>query len=263
MRKRVLLLASTALFVLLASGVALAATISCPNRDANLCVGTPKDDTMTGTKSADDIRGRGGNDSIHSKAGNDKVDGAAGYDEMLGEKGNDTIYGGEGKDRLVGGILGDLPSPGAGDDTLKGEGNRDEMLGAAGDDTLNGGEGEDYMYGYGGVCESSLKEGETDTDTLKGGPGPDFMYGGPGLNDTLVGGPGTDDLNGDYPAWALGCLPQPDVVSLEPYEGDDHIYAVDGEQDFVYCAGGTDTVEADAIDEVDEATCETVNTSTQ
>jgi len=43
----------------------------------------------------------------------------------------------------------------------------------------------------------------------------------------------------------------------------DHIYAVDGEEDFVFCAGGTDTVEADPIDMVDEATCETGNTSTQ
>ena len=49
MKKSALLLASMALALLFASGVALAATKQCPNRDGILCVGTPQNDTLNGT----------------------------------------------------------------------------------------------------------------------------------------------------------------------------------------------------------------------
>lgn len=50
--------------LLVASGVAWAATISCPNRSGSLCVGTSQGDTMTGRDRADDMRGREGGDSM-------------------------------------------------------------------------------------------------------------------------------------------------------------------------------------------------------
>ena len=43
MRNRAILLPAVIVFTLVvASGVAFAATITCPNRDGNLCVGTNK-----------------------------------------------------------------------------------------------------------------------------------------------------------------------------------------------------------------------------
>ena len=64
MRKMVLFMASMALAVLLVCGVALAATIQCPNRAGNLCVGTTGDDTLLGTNNSDEIRGRAGHNVI-------------------------------------------------------------------------------------------------------------------------------------------------------------------------------------------------------
>jgi hypothetical protein len=63
MRRTILLLASIALGVLLACGVALAAEITCAPRVGN-CVGTNNDDTMTGTADWDDIYARRGDDIV-------------------------------------------------------------------------------------------------------------------------------------------------------------------------------------------------------
>lgn len=90
--------------------------------------------------------------------------------------------------------------------------------------------------------------------TLLGGPGADRLTGGPaadqlsgddgddtlagaGGNDALVGGLGVDELAGDA--------------------GDDDLRTRDGIQDLVRCGAGSDTVDADTLDEVD-ADCESV-----
>ncbi len=79
-----LLLALMASALVVASGVAWAATISCPNRDGNLCVGTNNRDTMTDGTRADDMRARGGNDTLRASGGNDKLDGGPGNDSLQG-----------------------------------------------------------------------------------------------------------------------------------------------------------------------------------
>ena len=59
MRRTVLLLASVGLAVLLASGVALAATVRC---EGGTCNGTLKDDRIVGTDQRDVVEALGGAD---------------------------------------------------------------------------------------------------------------------------------------------------------------------------------------------------------
>ena len=66
MRRAILLLASMALAVLLAIRVALAATIQCPNRTGNLCVGTDTRDTMYGTTTKDVMCGLSAADMLRA-----------------------------------------------------------------------------------------------------------------------------------------------------------------------------------------------------
>ena len=95
-RRAVLLITTMAAVLVVASGVALAANISC--KAGTTCFGTNKADTMTGTNQADDMRGRGGGDTIHGRDGDDKA---------LGGDGNDDIYAGLGNDSFVAGEAGD------------------------------------------------------------------------------------------------------------------------------------------------------------
>ena len=88
MRKTLLLLTTMALALLVAGGVALAATKQCQVGVA--CDGTSSADTITGTTSNDTIRGLGGNDSISALDGIDKINGGPKNDNMNGGPGNDT-----------------------------------------------------------------------------------------------------------------------------------------------------------------------------
>jgi Ca2+-binding RTX toxin-like protein len=111
-RRVILLVTAMGVAMLLASGVALAATIE----------GTPGDDRLLGTANTDTIYGRGGDDLIRSLGARD-VD--------FGNTGNDDIYGGEIGDQLFGN---------AGDDYLVGDGGADEFYGAGGDDVIVSGD---------------------------------------------------------------------------------------------------------------------------
>ena len=90
MRRITLLLATMTLVVLVAGGVALAATI----------VGTDNDETLIGTRYADFIRAEGGNDVVRGLGGPDQLYGNEGRDEVVGGYGEDKLYGGNGNDRL-------------------------------------------------------------------------------------------------------------------------------------------------------------------
>jgi Ca2+-binding RTX toxin-like protein len=130
MRRRALFVAGLMVAALVvASGVAWAATISCPNRSGSLCVGTSQGDTMTGRDRADDMRGREGGDLMRGGAGADVMGGQEGADRVFGQDGPDTLTGGLGKDTLSG---------------AKGE---DRLTGAEGDDALGGGRADDtYVF---------------------------------------------------------------------------------------------------------------------
>jgi hypothetical protein len=76
LRRMLVVWVGTAMAALVvASGVAWAASISCPNRAGSLCMGTQKKDTLNGRNRADDMRGRGGADILKAGGGKDTLDG--------------------------------------------------------------------------------------------------------------------------------------------------------------------------------------------
>jgi Ca2+-binding RTX toxin-like protein len=118
MRRASLLTVSVALILVLATGIALAATIN----------GTAKDDFLRGTDGPDRIGARDGNDEVRALAGNDQVFGGTGTDTLYGKENGDLIVGGRGSDGLDGGI---------GNDTLKShfDGRADNLACSQGNDT--------------------------------------------------------------------------------------------------------------------------------
>jgi Ca2+-binding RTX toxin-like protein len=218
MRKTVLLLASSALVVLLAAGVALAAVVNCV-AGADECVGTNNPDTLNGSEVGDSMEGRSGDDRLYGNAGSDDFDGG---------RHEDTIRGGEGEDF----VSYDL----AGEDKIYGDGGQDFLVddsqrcAPSGDcvgdrNLLVGGEGGDYLQGH---------------SRLYGGPGNDEIYGVYfyGGSRVMSGGTGTD------------------VISSQGRVADT-IYAQDGERDEISCGPKTDKVYYDAgIDSVDSGNCE-------
>jgi Ca2+-binding RTX toxin-like protein len=73
MRRTIVLLATMALTLLVASGVALAVTR----------IGTDSPDTLRGTNGADTLIGKGGNDTLYAKRG---------HDTLLGGPGKDIVW---------------------------------------------------------------------------------------------------------------------------------------------------------------------------
>ena len=98
MRRIVLVLATMALAILVAGGVALAANIK----------GDGSDNVLTGTELRDTINPFGGNDTVYALGGNDDVRHSFGADTIYGGAGNDTLRGGRGTDTIYGGPGRDL-----------------------------------------------------------------------------------------------------------------------------------------------------------
>ena len=137
MRRRVVLvLAATALTLLLASGVAWAA-----NK-----VGTNGPDTLKGTNGDDNLSGRDGNDTLFGFAGSDNLLGGAGKDWVLGGNerrvlgGDKNLVGGPGNDGVIAGRGSDNASGGEGNDLMidgdPRELSHDNFSGDAGNDVL-------------------------------------------------------------------------------------------------------------------------------
>ena len=136
MRRTVLLLATMALTLLVASGVALAVTR----------IGTDGPDILRGTTGDDNLVGLGGNDRIFG-----------------GLRGNDNLLGGPGKDLVIGGTA----------DYRRGGGDR-TVVGGPGNDLLAGGRGSDNVVGDAG--NDYLSDGpssDSSVDKLSGGDGTD------------------------------------------------------------------------------------------
>lgn len=147
-RRLVVLLASVATALLIASGVALATLIE----------GDAGNNTLRGTDVADTLRGYGGDDTIYGMGGNDEVDGGdgadylyggdesgmvAGSDRVYGRAGDDAMFGGPGSDTLNGGIGNDVIEEGPPDDAVV-----DYIFGADGNDKIyaaNGQGTKDYI----------------------------------------------------------------------------------------------------------------------
>ena len=94
MRRTILLLATMALTLLVASGVALAVTK----------IGTDGPDILWGTRGSDQLLGMGGSDDIIGRAGQDVISGGPGRDILVDgpfrEGAVDTLEGGDGNDFL-------------------------------------------------------------------------------------------------------------------------------------------------------------------
>jgi Ca2+-binding RTX toxin-like protein len=224
MKKVVLLLASIMTALVLASGLAFAASIDC-TAGSDSCVGTDNPDTITGSEERDRIFGLDGDDTLLGNGGNDRLSG--GFD-------NDTIKGHGGVDRLIGGPDNDTMNGGTGSDTLASSRGNDKLYGSSnpsdtrdfvydweGRNVLSGGDGDDHLLGH-----NRLSGGSGD-DTIRGSR-PD----GNGRTRTMRGGLGTDR------------------ISSEGFVKDT-IYAQDGEKDNINCGGGVDTVYFDSgIDSV-------------
>ena len=156
MRRTIVLLATMALSLLVAGGVALAVTR----------IGTEGPDTLRGTNGADTLIGKGGNDILLALAG------------------NDTLLGGPGKDIVNGGSLAE---PFGGNKNLVGGDGNDAVQGGLGSDNMVGGDGNDFMFG-GEFAPPAV------TDTLSGGAGDDVInvFNKPAGKDVVSCGGGFD-----------------------------------------------------------------------
>jgi Ca2+-binding RTX toxin-like protein len=251
-----LLLAATALAVLLSSGVALALnTINCEER-AERCVGTDRADLMRGTDRDDLMFGRDKGDTLK---------GFGGFDALLGQKGDDRLFGGARQDFVIGG-----PD----DDKLRGE------------DALDIYFFERSNWGQDTIFEESpsrnliflpFRRGFTGpvTTNMNSGPLPEvtnaasgstvnwagdviFGVGGSSGDDTITGTERADDIFDEAgPITRTGA----DTDALSGGGGGDFLFVEDGDgDDTVTCGGGNDTVFFDEGDTlVDAAACEEQN----
>jgi Ca2+-binding RTX toxin-like protein len=218
MRHTVLLLATMVLTLLLASGVALAANISCLGGP---CVGTAENDQITGSQVDDKIRALGGRDDVTARGGDDLVYGGRGRDDISGGHGGDGLLGGGGPDDIDGGLgttdaseppndfyctidgvfstqgtqpmFGDdfgLMPPGErdGNDDLHGSRDGELLVGGGGRNDLSGGGGGDCLFLWGAENEqASAGAGDdiifawpvdTTGDDISCGVGDDFVLAG-------------------------------------------------------------------------------------
>ena len=162
-RRGVRLIVAVAAALLLASGVAIAATLTCQTGSisTNPCKGTNSDDTLIGTLGDDYIIGGPtthgyGDDIINGREGNDKLYGGYNDDTITGNGGDDTVDGGYNRDTLDGGN---------GNDKIYGYYNRDKIIGGFGEDTISGGNDDDNVDAADG--EIDYINCGTGTDTLK------------------------------------------------------------------------------------------------
>jgi Ca2+-binding RTX toxin-like protein len=160
MRRAILMVATVALTLLVASGVALAVTK----------IGTDGPDTLRGTNGDDNLIGKGGNDDLYAL------------------NGRDTLVGGPGKD-----VVADAPRGvwRRGDKILLGGPGNDIVFGARGSDKVVGEEGNDLQID-GPVSDVAL-------DVVSGGDGTDVLLvdNAPAAKDTATCGGGFDRVLAD------------------------------------------------------------------
>jgi hypothetical protein len=99
-RKKVLILVTMGLGVMILGGVAQAKDITGTNGDDNPLRGTDSADFISGLDGADYIVGEGGADGLYGGSGDDEVHGNAGRDHIEGELGSDEMFGGPSDDTI-------------------------------------------------------------------------------------------------------------------------------------------------------------------
>ena len=200
--------------------------------------------------------------------GSDRLIGSDDDDIIAGWGGNDIIYGGAGNDTLLGGD---------GDDKLYGEAGHDVLDGGAGNDYLAGGPGNDtYLFGKGDGQDTIFDEDDTagNMDTIRFGEGiaPDEIMLSRSGYDLVISINGTDDQL-IIQNWGAGeaChieriefTPPPDseedgvvwdaeqIRALIPLlvgtEGDDALFAWEGDAGPLQGMGGNDTLYGSSSD---------------
>lgn len=235
-RQLAIVLVAMAAAVMLASGLAVAATFT----------GTNGDDNIKGTDQADEIYGEAGKDTLKGMAANDKVFGGADDDTLYGDdtagtaaSGDDNVQGEGGNDKVFGGPDKDVVKGGPGNDTVQGEVGADLVHGGEDDDTVSGADPLNATLGDG----ANKVYGDNGNDEVLGGSNADDLYGGSG-EDFILGGPVERDA--------------PDIVYGG--DGDDEISVANNpasKETIIDCGAGVDTVEADHLDVV-ESNCENV-----
>jgi hypothetical protein len=230
-------------------------------------------DTVNGDAGDDDLDANGGVDTVSGGDGTDVLEGGAGNDTVRGDTGGDRIIGGTGDDTVEGGDGDDLVAGASGNDLLRGEGGNDLLAGDAGNDDVTGGSGFDTTVSPSETPPLSIVVSLDDAgnDRLSGDPAEvDNVHGDvEGVSTQLITPAplppsGDDTVTGHAGANDLATYAGNDTVDggagndvLRSGDGDDTIRARDGFADFVACGAGTDTVEADTLDRLEE--CETAN----
>jgi Ca2+-binding RTX toxin-like protein len=238
MKKIALLLTAIMGVLLLFSGMALAATITCAGRFD--CLGTNNADTLEGTASKDLMHARAGADTLKGLGEMDYMYGQGGADRLLGGPALDDLIGGAGNDELRGGAGGDFYffGDGWGKDTITDEATPKTQLSffdpnaglAAANlvvDLVSGTgpeakdeSGTNTINWEGNVIETVVSGNGDDHIT---GNAADNVINGNGGNDTILGKAGDDTTIGG--------------------DGDDEIDVDDQSfDDNVYCGAGEDTV---------------------
>jgi Ca2+-binding RTX toxin-like protein len=184
MKRTVLLLASTALALIAAGGIALAATFTCTT---NPCDGTTDDDAITGTANAETINGKAGNDEIFARDANDTLNGEDGNDTMHGELGNDRYH---------------LTTNWGSDTIVDGGGNNDSIQPAPDGATasalpnltvnLVSGSGPEYTDGNG----NTVNWNDGAIGSVSTGAGDDVISQQPRVSNGINGGAGNDTYQG-------------------------------------------------------------------
>jgi Ca2+-binding RTX toxin-like protein len=200
-------------------------------------VGNDGPNLLDGAGGADALSGLGGNDVLTDSGGDvaaDREDGGAGDDTLAAGAGPDTYAGGDGEDAVVDYVGRSAPVSvtldGNADDGQAGEGDNagpdvEDVTGGSAADTLTGNASDNELAGGGG------------DDTIAGGGGNDGLFGQAG-RDTVDGGAGRDRIDGGA--------------------GADTLKSRDGVTDRVECAGGTDSVQGEARDDI-SGDCENVD----
>jgi Ca2+-binding RTX toxin-like protein len=220
----VLLLMMVAVTLMLASGVAWAATK----------YGTRDNDRIAGTNEYDRIFGLGGNDKLY---------GYGNADELYGGPGDDTIFGGRSTESLS--YSGDLLCGGRGNDKLIGGSGREhyqfgpgwgtDVIPTEASDSL--GDGVNFQGCQLDEPSSEWVTADLTVDLSAGEvtDGTSTVHWTPGDIEYATGGWGDDTIKGNS-----------ERNNLSGDDGNDTIDSVDGKADYVHCGDGYDSAIVDA-----------------
>ena len=242
MRRILLFLMAAVVLTLAASGVALAARITCPNAGGDACNGTNNNDRLIGSSSADNMQARKGDDVLKGRGGDDNA--------MRGDAGRDGLYGGPGEDQLGGGTGKDILQGGDGFDTYFFQENnwgKETIVDTPiVDADLNTAHEVRFDFVTVDLIIDMNSRAEPEVRRRDGTPGSTLDWEND-LVDRVIDGEGDDVIIGRLTADNI----QPFAGgsdSVNARSGDDFIYTVDDTVDEIECVDGEDTIRKDLED---------------